>query len=303
MGNGRNGAVGFAGLGLMGQHMARHLAGAGDALWVFNRTRAKADEAADAYGANVAETPTDLAARVGAGIIFICVSDTPALEAVVEGAGGLSGLLDAFEPGCLIVDMGTSTVEATRRLAGLVADRGGAYVDAPVSGGEVGAREGALTIMAGGAEADIARAGPYFERMGRAHTHVGPVGAGQVAKAANQLIVAITLGAVSEALLLAEAGGADAAKTREALLGGFAGSRILELHGQRMLDKTFEPGGRAKTQLKDVEQTLALGSQVGLKLPMLEASAGLWREMINRGWGDLDQSGIARVTRALSGRG
>ncbi len=289
--------IGFAGLGLMGAHMARNLVEAGFDVTVYNRTRERADALAQSCGCGVAATPAELASRIGPGIIIVCVLDTPALEEIVEGVDGLmSGLVD----GSLVVDMGTSRVETTRRLAGLLAEHGAAFADAPVSGGEVGAREAALTIMAGGVGPDLSRVAPCFEAMGRSWTHVGPVGAGQVAKAANQVIVGLTLAAVAEALLLAEAGGADPAKTREALLGGFAGSRILELHGQRMLDKAFEPGGRARTQLKDLDQTLELAEQSGITLPLLAAGTEMWREMVARGWGDLDQSGIAKVPRALS---
>jgi 3-hydroxyisobutyrate dehydrogenase-like beta-hydroxyacid dehydrogenase len=294
--------LGFVGLGLMGGHMARRLAEAGHEVRVHNRTQSKAQAHAAAHGTQTEESPAQVAAAVGAGIVFVCVADTPALEAVVEGTPGMAGLIDALAPGAVVVDMGTSRVETTRRLAKLIRDMGATYVDAPVSGGEVGARDGTLTIMAGGDAEDLERIAPCFEAMGRSWTHVGPVGAGQVAKAANQLIVGLGLAAVAEALLLAEAGGADPARTREALLGGFAGSRILDLHGQRMLDRSFEPGGRARTQLKDLDQTMELAGQLGITLPLLAAGTGMWREMVERGWGDLDQSGIAKVPRVLSGR-
>jgi len=287
-------AIGFAGLGLMGGHMARNLAAAGHAVTVWNRSPEKVrDFVAD----NGGDDPAALAQAIGAGIVIICVADTPALEAVIEGD---AGILAGLASGAVVVDMGTTRVDTTRRLADAVATRGASYVDAPVSGGEVGARDGTLSIMAGGADADLERVSQAFAATGSSCTHVGPVGAGQVAKAANQLIVGLGLAAVAEALLLAEKGGADAGKTRSAMLGGFAGSRILDLHGQRMLDEAFERRVGARTQLKDLEQTLDLAEQLGLTLPMLEAGTQMWREMVARGWGDLDQSGIAKVPRALS---
>jgi len=291
--------AGFAGLGFMGGHMARNLLQAGVDLQLYNRTRAKT-EALEAEGASVAATPAEMAEAVGDGVMIVCVTDTPAMEAIVAGSDDTPGLIAGLRPGALIIDMGTSRIETTRVLAERMAVRGAGFMDAPVSGGEVGARDGRLTIMAGGSESDFARAVPYFEVLGRSHTHIGPVGAGQVAKCANQTIVALTLTAVAEALVFAEKGGADPARTREALLGGFAGSRILELHGRRMIDNAFEPGGRARTQLKDLEQTLEFASEVGIRMPLLERDTELWREMVERGWGDLDQSGIMMLTRALS---
>ncbi len=294
--------AGFAGLGFMGKHMACNLLKAGVDLHIYNRTRSKAAELLD-EGTGVADTPRALAEAIGGGVIIICVTDTPAVEAIIRGGEDGAGLVDGLSPGALVIDMGTTRVESTRELAQLVAAKGAGFVDAPVSGGEVGARDATLTIMAGGSDADVGRAAPYFDILGRAHTHIGSVGAGQVAKCANQTIVALTLTAVAEALVFARKGGADPAKVREALLGGFAGSRILELHGQRMIDETFEPGGRARTQLKDLEQTLEYARSIGVHLPLLERDTELWREMVARGWGDLDQSGIMVLARALSEEG
>jgi len=291
--------TGFAGLGLMGTQMARNLAAAGADLTLYNRTRAKTETLAG-EGASIADTPKALAEAVGDGVMIICVTDTPAMEAIIAGTDEAPGLVDGLVPGALIVDMGTSRVETTRRLAELVASKGGGFVDAPVSGGEVGARDGTLTIMAGGDAGSFARASEYFKVLGSSHTHIGPTGAGQIAKCANQVIVAVTLTAVAEALVFAEKGGADPAKTRDALLGGFAGSRILELHGQRMIDQAFEPGGRARTQLKDLDQTLEFAEQIGVAMPLLERDTELWRDMVARGWGDLDQSGIMVLIRALT---
>jgi 3-hydroxyisobutyrate dehydrogenase-like beta-hydroxyacid dehydrogenase len=195
----------------------------------------------------------------------------------------------------LIIDMGTTAVTATRAFASRVADSGGAYLDAPVSGGQVGAEAASLSIMAGGEAAAFARAEPIFRVLGGRVTHVGDTGAGQVAKTANQIIVALTIGAVAEALTLAKRAGVDPARVRDALDGGFASSRILELHGRRMVEDDFTPGGRAKTQLKDMVQAMELAGELGLALPATELSRDLYARMVEAGWGDLDHAGLIKV--------
>lgn len=284
--------IGIIGLGLMGGHMARNLLAAGVSLIVHNRSSEKMAPLV-AQGARSADDPAGVAQMVGAGIIVICVNDTAALQVVFQG------LLPALEPGTLVIDMGTSKVADTRGLATDVEQRGCQLVDAPVSGGEIGAKAGTLTIMAGGDDKAIARAAPVFEVLGSAWTHIGPVGCGQVAKAANQLIVGQTLVAVAEALALAQAAGASQDKVREALLGGFAASRILEVHGQRMIDGAFEPGGRAETQLKDLMQTRELAEQAHVQLPGLERTTQLWQQMVDNGWEGLDQAGIYKLIMSL----
>jgi 3-hydroxyisobutyrate dehydrogenase-like beta-hydroxyacid dehydrogenase len=189
-------------------------------------------------------------------------------------------------------------VTATRDFAARLARGKVDYVDAPVSGGEPAAREARLTIMAGGSEAALERARPILAVLGSRITHVGGVGAGQVAKAANQIIVALTIGAVAEALTLAKRAGVDPARVREAIRGGFAESRILEVHGERMVTGAFEPGGRVKIQRKDVDQALALARSLGLDLPASALSLTLWDEMIARGWGDLDHSALVKLIEA-----
>jgi 3-hydroxyisobutyrate dehydrogenase-like beta-hydroxyacid dehydrogenase len=200
--------------------------------------------------------------------------------------------------GALVIDMGTTAVEATRDIARRLAGRGVEFVDAPVSGGEPAAREARLIIMAGGSENALARARPIFELLGSRITQVGEVGAGQVAKAANQIIVALTIGAVAEALTLAKRSGVDPARVREAMRGGFAESRILEVHGERMIAGAFEPGGRVRIQRKDVAQALALAQALKLDLPASSLSLVLWDEMIRRGWGDLDHSALIKLIEA-----
>ncbi len=277
--------VGFIGLGLMGRPMATNLIQAGFDVIAYNRTPAKADPLIS-LGATRAASVTEVFSSVTAGIIIICVTDTPSLLDVVGQA------VQTSLSGTLIIDMGTTTVEATQQAASRITDAGGVYVDAPVSGGAVGAAEGTLSIMAGGDASDIARAQPIFDVLGKATTHIGPIGSGQIAKSANQAIVGATLGIVSEAMLIAKATGADQSKMRAALLGGFAQSRILDLHGQRMIDKDFTPGGRATTQAKDMVQAVDFARSYDLNLPILELCSDLWKEMAKDGKGDLDQSGF-----------
>jgi 2-hydroxy-3-oxopropionate reductase len=284
--------VGFIGLGLMGQPMARNLLHSGVRLTVFNRTPVKA-ELLVAEGARLAKRVEDVADNLRGGTIVICVSDTPALEMTI------AALTQRDLTGTLVIDMGTTTVAATKQAATSIAARGGSFVDAPVSGGAVGAADGTLSIMTGGARADIDRAMPLFNVMGKATTHIGPVGSGQIAKTANQAIVGATLSIVAETMLLANRAGCDTARMREALMGGFAGSRILELHGQRMIDRAFDPGGRARTQLKDLDQAVELAQSLGLKLPVLEQNRKLWLAMVENGLGDFDQSGYLKFAESL----
>jgi 3-hydroxyisobutyrate dehydrogenase-like beta-hydroxyacid dehydrogenase len=287
-------AVGLVGLGNMGKGMARNLAKAGARLLVFNRSPAAMALLA-AENMKPCASAKALAQAVGPGPIILMVTDTPSVEAALFGEHGVAA---GLRPGALVIDMGTTAVLATREFAGRVRAAGGEYVDAPVSGGQIGADAGTLSIMAGGAPQGFARALPLFKAMGKTITHVGDVGAGQVAKAANQAIVGLTIAAVSEALALAEAAGVDPAKVRQALLGGFAASRILEVHGQRMIDHAFAPGGRVRVQRKDVMQALELARSCGLELPNLELNLAQWDAMIGRGDGDLDHSALIRLYRA-----
>ncbi|HSH40658.1 MAG TPA: NAD(P)-dependent oxidoreductase [Arenicellales bacterium] len=281
--------VGFIGLGLMGKPMARNLHKAGYALVVHNRSRGVVDELA-AEGMSPAESSREATAASDA--VILMLSDTPAVERVLHGD---DGVLAGLEPGQLVIDMGTTAVEETRRFAGEVEAAGGVYLDAPVSGGQVGAIEGGLTIMCGGTPEAFARARPLFEAMGKQITHVGASGAGQVAKAANQVIVGLTISAVAEALHLAVRSGVDPAAVREALRGGFAWSRIMELHGQRMIDGEFQPGGKSSTQRKDLQQALEQAAAVGARMPVTELVRDLYDELIARGDGELDHSALIRI--------
>ncbi len=284
--------VGFIGLGLMGRPMATNLHAAGAEVIIHNRSRGVVDALA-AEGLSPARSPREVAER--APVTIVMATDTPAVERIV---GGDDGVVSGIAPDGLVIDMGTTAVDATRALAKALEDRGANYVDAPVSGGEIGAKAGTLSIMAGGSEEAVARAMPCFEVMGAGVTHVGDVGAGQIAKAANQVIVGLTIGAVAEALALAKRAGADPAKVREALQGGFAASRILDVHGQRMIDGAFTPGGKATTQRKDMQQALDLATSIGLELPATALSRDLYDRLIAADGGDLDHSGLYTIIDA-----
>lgn len=282
-------AIGFIGLGLMGKPMARNLAGAGAKMTVHNRSRPSVD-ALVSEGMSDGGTPAGVAAA--ADIVITMLSDTPAVEAVLMEDGGV---VEALKPGTLVIDMGTTKVPRTKAYADAVAAKGGEYVDAPVSGGTIGAEGGTLTIMAGGNEAAFARALPVLQVLGQKITHVGDVGAGQVAKAANQVIVGLNIGAVAEALTLARKAGVDPGRVREALSGGFADSRILEVHGGRMVDGAFAPGARSTVQRKDMDQALELADELGIALPATALSRDLYDKLIADGNGDLDHAALIKA--------
>lgn len=282
-------SVGFIGLGQMGQWMARHLLTAGARLTVYGRRPETMRPLLDA-GARGARSAAEAARE--AEVVIVVVTDTAAVESVLLGD---EGVVAALKPGALVIDMGTTLATATRRFAEVVAAAGGEYVDGPVSGGEIGARDATLSIMAGGGDGAFARAKPFFEVLGRRVTHVGDVGAGQVAKAANQVIVGLTIGAVAEALTLARKAGVDAAKVREALRGGFADSRILEVHGERMVENSFAPGAFCTIQRKDMDQAIALAGEFGLDLPATRLSRDLYDRLIGAGHGRLDHAALIKV--------
>ncbi|MBI1985693.1 MAG: NAD(P)-dependent oxidoreductase [Rhodospirillales bacterium] len=280
--------IGFIGLGLMGKPMARNLKKAGASLVIHNRSQGVIMEL-KAEGMTAAKTPAAVAGR--AKIIIMMLSDTPAVENVLTGP---NGVVSDLRPGTLVIDMGTTKVTATRVFAAAVAAAGGDYVDAPVSGGTIGAEAGTLTIMAGGSDKAMQCAMPIFDVLGKT-THVGGVGTGQVAKAANQVIVGLNIGAVAEALTLARKAGADPAKVRQALKGGFADSRILEVHGQRMIDGAFKPGGKSTTQRKDLSQALELAQELGFEMPATALCMSLYDKLIAAGLGALDHSALIKA--------
>jgi len=276
--------IGFVGLGNMGRANARQLHQAGAEVLVWNRNALPA-EAAVALGMKRAASLPELASEIGAGIICINLTMTDVVEQVVFGAGGL---IEGLHENALIIDFGTTGVPQTKGFAQRVN-----WVDAPVSGGQVGAEAASLTIMAGGSEPNFQRALPLFNVVGKNINHMGPSGSGQVTKLANQLIVAQTIDAVAQALRMAELSGVDSALVRKALLGGFAESRILDLHGDRMVRRDFAPGGRSTLQLKDVRLMCELAESVGLDSPTLRNSLQQWETFVHeKGHGDLDHSGL-----------
>ena len=279
--------IGFVGLGNMGRAMARHLHEAGAEVMVWNRSDASA-EAAVALGMKRAATLPELAREIGDGIIGINLTMTDVVEQVVFGEGGL---IEGLHPDALIIDFGTTGVPETKEFAKRVN-----WVDAPVSGGQAGAEAATLSIMAGGTAENFERALPVLQAVGKRVTHLGASGSGQVTKLANQLIVAQTIDAVAQALRLAELSGVDPALVRQALMGGFAESRILELHGDRMVRRDFAPGGRATLQLKDVRLMCELAESVGLDSSTLRNSRAQWEKFVHeKGLGDLDHSGLFRL--------
>ncbi|KAB2898203.1 MAG: NAD(P)-dependent oxidoreductase [Burkholderiaceae bacterium] len=276
--------IAVLGTGMMGLPMARRLCQTGHQVHAWNRTHAKAEPLA-ADGAQVHAKAAD-AARQADIVISLLENGGVVAQVLFE-----QGVAQAMAPGALFIDMASIQPSEARDHAARLGERGIAHLDAPVSGGTVGAEAGTLAIMAGGRAADYARAQPVFAALGRA-THVGPHGAGQLAKLANQMIVGITIGAVAEALLFAAKGGADMAKVREAITGGFADSRILQLHGQRMVERDFAPRGRMTVQLKDMRNALATASEIGFDAPVTTLFESLYSAGVEHGLGGLDHSGL-----------
>lgn len=252
--------LGFIGLGIMGKPMAEHLLRAGHQLAVYDRTAVAADLVAQ--GAQVKPSSREVAAV--ADILFIMVPDTPHVGDVLFGEDGAA---TSLKPGSIVVDMSSISPIETKQYAARVEALGCRYLDAPVSGGEVGARNATLSIMVGGDEAVFTKVRPLLELMGKNITLVGDTGAGQTAKVANQMIVAMTIEAVAEALLFASKAGADPARVRQALMGGFASSKILEIHGERMIKRNFDPGFRISLHQKDLNLALTAARQIGVSLP------------------------------------
>ena len=283
-------SIGFVGTGIMGAHMARRLAIAGHRVKAWNRSAEKA-QALTASGVVVTASAMDVARE--ADIVICMLSSGPVCDDVLLGQGAV---LAAMRPGSTLIVMSSIPVESARHQSREAAARGVDYLDAPVSGGEAGAEGGTLAIMAGGEARVFERARRVFEAMGRP-VRVGPAGSGQLSKLVNQVLVASTIAAAAEAMLFAERGGADPAKVREALLGGFADSTVLRQHALRMIDENFVPGGPAKYQVKDTSTALALSRSIGLELPLLGLVDRLFGDMVAHGDGELDHSGIIREIR------
>ena len=285
--------LGFVGLGIMGAPMARHLIDAGHQLFVFSHGKLHASIAET--NATRCDSSTEVAQR--ADIVITMVPDTPDVAAVLFGEGGVAA---GLSKGKLVIDMSSISPIDTKEFAKKVNALGCDYLDAPVSGGEVGAKAASLTIMVGGPEAAFAKAKPLFELMGKNITLVGGNGDGQTCKVANQIIVALNIAAVGEALLFASKAGADPAKVRQALMGGFAASRILEVHGERMVKRTFAPGFRIGLHQKDLNLALAGARALGVALPQTAGAAQLMQVCAANGMQDLDHSALVRSLELMA---
>jgi len=283
--------IGFIGLGVMGKPMARHLITAGHALTVHNRSRGAVDELVRA-GATAGGSPAEVARA--SKVIITMLPDTPDVERVLTGP---DGVLAGLTGGAVVIDMSSISPVATERLAKLVADRGGAMLDAPVSGGEIGAVNASLSIMVGGDEATFHRMKPILDVMGNAErvVYIGRSGAGQVCKICNQVAIGGALAGVSEAFALAKKAGVDAARVRQALLGGFAASRVLEVHGERMLVDNYKPGFRARLYQKDLRLANEAAAVNGVAMPATAVVAQLLNALIAAGGADLDYAALGTV--------
>ena len=285
--------VGFIGLGIMGTPMAGHLIKGGHQVWLYS-TGGVPDALVDAGGQACASSK-EVAER--ADIIITMVPDTPHVAAALFGPGGVA---EGLTPGKLVIDMSSISPVETKEFAERIRTLGCDYVDAPVSGGEVGAKAASLTIMAGGLDAAFDRARPLFELMGKNITLVGENGAGQTAKVANQIIVALNIEAVGEALLFAAKMGADPARVRQALMGGFAASRILEVHGERMVKRTFDPGFRIALHQKDLNLALSSARAVGVSLPNTANAQELFNACAAHGGANWDHSAMVRALEKMA---
>jgi 2-hydroxy-3-oxopropionate reductase len=276
--------IAVLGIGQIGYRLGRRLCEAGHTVHAWNRTQRKAERLAQ-FGATVHAQATG--AVQTADIIICLLENGPVVGEVLF----ISGVAQALKPGALVIDMSSIQPSEARDHAARLSEKGIAHLDAPVSGGTLGAEDGTLAIMVGGKPAAFERAQTVFQVFGRA-THVGPHGSGQLAKLANQMIVGITIGAVAEALLLCEKGGANMAKVKEAITGGFADSRILQVHGQRMVDRDFTPYGRMSVQLNDLRNALATAEEIGFDAPVTRLFEKLYSEGIEHGLADLDHAGL-----------
>ena len=286
--------IGFIGLGLMGKPMARNLMKSGFDLIVHNRSRAAVDQLVS-EGADPADSPK--AAAAAADVIITMLPEDSHVTEVVTAADGVS---ESIRPDSVLVDMSTISPTTTRRLAAKVAARGAHMLDAPVSGGVEAASAANLTIMVGGKAEIFERVLPVFQKLGKNINHIGDHGAGQVTKAANQIIVGLTIQAVAEALIFAKKSGVDPVNVRRAIMGGYAQSRVLELHGKRMLDRNFQPGGKVKSHRKDLEIVLSVAKEMGICLPGTAMMSQLFNAVVAHDGSDWDHSAIVTVLESMS---
>ncbi len=287
--------IGYAGMGIMGRGMAGCLLRDGHEVAVWNRTRSRTDDLV-AAGADIADTPAELAAECD--IIFVCVSDTPDVEEVALGDGGL---IHGLTSGKLVVDHSTISASATRRLAAAVSEIGADWIDAPVSGGSEGAVNGTLSIMIGGEADHVERARPYMESYGTSITHVGPIGAGQMVKQVNQVLVVVNGLAVSEALLLAKAGGLDLDATIAAVKGGGAGSWMLANRGPQIVDRDWRPGFTIDLQQKDLRLVLESADELAVPLPATSLVFQMYRALQRRGLGEEGNHALVKALEEMAG--
>lgn len=289
--------VGFIGPGIMGGPMALNLMKGGHKLWGYARRPGAMKKLVDA-GATACTSAAEVAKH--ADVIFLIVSDTPDVESVIFGENGIA---KGARKGSVIVDMSTISPTATKVFAERLAKQGVEMLDAPVSGGEGGAISGTLSIMVGGKVKVFEQVKPLFECMGKNIVHIGDNGAGQVAKSCNQIVVAVTIQAVAEALTFARKNGADAAKVREALMGGFAGSKIMEVHGKRMLDNDFKPGFKVGLHQKDMRIVMETAHQLGVALPAAALVTQNLNALMGTGDSELDSAAVVKVVKRMSGMG
>lgn len=287
--------IGYAGMGIMGRGMAGCLLRNGHEVVVWNRTRDRTGDLV-AAGAAVADTPAALAASCD--IVMVCVSDTPDVAEVTLGE---SGLINGLTAGKLVIDHSTISASATRRLAEAVADVGASWVDAPVSGGSEGAERGTLSIMVGGDAADVERARPFMQSYGTSITHVGPIGAGQMVKQVNQVLVVVNGLAMSEALLLAKAGGLDLDATIEAVKGGGAGSWMLANRGPQIVDRDWRPGFTIDLQQKDLRLVLESADELAVPLPATSLVFQMYRALQRRGLGHEGNHALVKALEEMAG--
>jgi 2-hydroxy-3-oxopropionate reductase len=281
--------IAFIGTGIMGKPMAAHLAKGGHSVLTFSRSNPLVEGCAQAESIADATNRSD--------VVILMLPDTPQVEEVLFGQGGVASALDK---GKTVVDMSSISPTETKKFAARIRELGCDYVDAPVSGGEVGAKNATLTIMCGGSPAAFERVKPLFELMGKNITLIGENGAGQTCKVANQIIVAATIEAVGEALLFASKAGADPSQVRQALMGGFASSRILEVHGERMIQRNFQPGFRIALHQKDLNLALAGAKELGISLPATSTCQQLFNAVVAAGGAGLDHSGMVTALETLA---
>ena len=288
--------MGFVGLGIMGRPMARTLMRAGYEVVVYNRSREKAEDLVS-EGAEAAESPRELAE--GCDVVFTMLPGPPEVREIVNGN---YGILSGAREGSLVVDMSTSSPVLARELARTARERGVGMLDAPVSGGDVGAEEGTLSIMAGGSEEDFERAKPMFVVMGETVVHVGKSGTGQTVKACNQIVVAIVIEAVSEALVLGSQAGVDPKKVIEVLSGGLASNKVMEVKGQKFLSHAFEPGGKVEFHRKDLGIALEAGGEYGVPLPVTATVDQMFGALVAKGRSGWDHSALLTLIEEWSGQ-